>query len=182
MDLFDFDLLISLGIVSNLVKGKLLTTIPKWSKEWRVSFDIKPLKKVAAGYSNILHITTGRDCCSYGSRIPAIWFSPNSFNLHISNSINGKGNYWSTLKPLTVNRFTTVVVEQVKINGKYIFMIKFNGVPVKSIINNRPAAFSNVKVYSADPWYRPANAIVKNLHVNANISPEIGINTGKLLV
>ena len=70
----------------------MISTIPEFSKEWRVTFDIKPLKKVA-DLSNILHITTGSDCCSYGSRIPGIWFDKNSFKLVVANAVNGQGNY-----------------------------------------------------------------------------------------
>ena len=74
--------------------------------------------------------------------------------------------------PLTINVFTKVTVEQVKINGKYTFIVKFNGNQVASVINNVPAEFPNVKVFSGAPFYEPANAILKNLHVNAILDPE----------
>ena len=163
-----------LGVaVSNLVRNKLLTTVPKWSREWRVSFDIKPLRKVT-GYGSILHVTTGSNCCSYGSRIPGIWFMRNSFRLLVSNAVQGHGNFVvRTKKPLPVNSYSKVVVEQVKIDGRYVFRVIVNGATVSSSVNKRPAEFSNVKIYSADPWHTAANAVLKIV----KFSPDVGIST-----
>ena len=180
IDVQFYFLFISSALVPNLIKGNLFTTIPKWPKQWRVTLDIKPLGKINR-FVNILQFTTGICCCEYGTRSPGIWFNQNSLNLFVVNSVNNDGNFHFILKnPLPINVFTKVTVEQIKINGEYRFRVGINGAIVESIVNNVPAEFSNVKVYSSTKYYEPANAIVKNIQINP-IFESVVENTGTFI-
>ena len=56
-----------------LVSDTLVRVIPKFHPEWKIKFEIYPTGTVS-GWSNILHLTIGRNIQYYGSRIPALWF------------------------------------------------------------------------------------------------------------
>ena len=43
-------------------------------------------------FASIVHVTTGENCCSVGSRIPAVWYHPRG-DLHITTGSDGNGNY-----------------------------------------------------------------------------------------
>merc|ERR1712072_525717 len=54
-----------------LVRRRLMKTIALLPKQFDISFDFKPTKWIG-GWTNILHLTTGANCCGLGQRIPAI--------------------------------------------------------------------------------------------------------------
>ena len=53
-------------------KNFLLATIPKLSPSYFVKFEFKPTQ-FQAGVTNIIHLTTGGDCCNDEDRIPGVW-------------------------------------------------------------------------------------------------------------
>jgi len=55
-----------------LVRAHVINILPKLYKTWRFKIEIKP-GGTLPGYTNILHATTGENCCNAGSRIPAIY-------------------------------------------------------------------------------------------------------------
>ena len=60
--------------------------------DYTVAFDITPNGR-AGGWRNIIHVTaTGGNCCSYGDRIPGVWFYPGTRRLHIRDGSNSEGN------------------------------------------------------------------------------------------
>ena len=44
-------------------------------------------------WASIFHFSaTGNNCCSYGDRIPGVWFYPGTRRLHIRDGSNSEGN------------------------------------------------------------------------------------------
>ena len=72
---------------------------------------------------------------------------------------------------LLSNTYTEIVIEQFKdqysSNGDYIYRITVAGKQVHRVINNDPREFKNVKMYVSSPWYEPADAIIKDLNMDA---------------
>ena len=130
-----------------------------------VSFKIKPINK-RKGWSSIIHATAhGRNNHKYGDRIPGVWFISNTNRMHICSAVNGKKNYcFNTKKDLPKNKYSKVVIRQVqRKDGKLVYQIFVNGKLVHQKINKAPRSFRNVKPYAADPWHKPARAIIKQL-------------------
>lgn len=48
-------------------------------------------------------------------------------------------------------------------DGKYYYKIFVDGVEKYSKEQTKPMVYENVKIYSPDPWYTPADADVKNI-------------------
>ena len=95
------------------VRNTFIGTVPVLKKEFIVSMDIKPTGKDRP-YTNIFRMAVKglSDCCAYGSRIPAVFFVPNSNKLHISFSVSGSGNRYFNTAELPLNKFTNLVIQQ----------------------------------------------------------------------
>ena len=137
--------------------------------DYEIGLDITPNDKIGTRYGSIVHFTaTGTNCCEYGSRIPGLWFYPNTRKLHVvaGHSMNGNSNdaQWKCdTKLLTLEA-----------NKKYRLKIVFTRNTVSVWVNNKAACtdvlrddhkvFKNVQVYVGDPWADPAQATVENLY------------------
>ena len=146
-------------------KNKKIVKKFRLNKTWKLSLKIKPAGTVK-GWSNLLHVTTGKNVKQYGSRIPGIWFISGTNRLHICSAISGKNNLcYNTPKSIPRGKYTKVVIRQiyVKKTKKYIYQIFINNRKVFQRENKKAKSFSNVKFYKADPWYKPAKACLKNL-------------------
>ena len=138
---------------------------------YKVKFDFKPIR-FQRGWTNIIHLTTKGNCCGYGERIPGVWFHGSSATatknkLLICSAVNGQGNFCVTSSPVPRGQWTTVEISQQKEGSSYKYTVKVNGTTLKSVINKKPKEFSNVKVYGANPWYKVAQGIIRNLIVNS---------------
>ena len=126
------------------------------------------------GYTSIIHLTTKNNCCSYGERIPAVYFwssasAATKNRLHICSAVSGNGNYCSDSKK-TVRRghWTKVSITQRRDGARFKYTVKVGNDVIRSVYNTQPREFYNVKVYSADPWSTNANAYIKNLVIDPN--------------
>ena len=75
----------------DIVKGKRLTTLPFLDKEHYVGFEMIITKHTPGVWRNILHLTTGSNAGSYGSRIPAV-FLFHDWRLTTVHAIDGNPN------------------------------------------------------------------------------------------
>jgi len=109
------------------------------------------------GWTNIVHFTTGPNCCSRTSRIPACWFQPNVNRLHCSASNPGNGNDWLNCNRwLHRNRRFFVKLTVIRND----FRISVNSKLCSRKTLRRKMVRARAKVYVTDPWYRQVNAIV----------------------
>jgi len=147
-----------------LKKDTLIGTIPTFGKSYEVSFDLYP-RSFPTGwftYTNVLHFTKGGDMWAIGDRIPALWFY-NSNMLHFCSSLSGTINKCVNLADQPVNQWYNIKIQQKLEGGDYVYKIFINGDNVQQWTNTQPQEFKNVKLYTADPWYEPADAYMKNL-------------------
>ena len=134
---------------------------------WRVVFHIQPFD-IVHGWGSVLHATIGGNIGKYGDRIPGVWFLPGKTQLHICSAVNGNKNYCKNTKPLPLNKFSTVVIQQIQkapFGNHYYYQIIINNIVEHDVLNTRPKAFHNVKYYLGDPWYWAARAFVRGLSV-----------------
>nr|XP_047145915.1 uncharacterized protein LOC105843863 isoform X2 [Hydra vulgaris] len=153
-----------------LIKGYLNATLPLLEKTYSVSFKLKP-STYSKGWKSVIHLTIGEDYGRYGDRCPAVWFhSDGSGSLYISAVVNGNKDYTFTTQPLPLNQWSSLQISQFQTNGVYMYTIYLNELLVHSIINKEPQSFSNVKVYTADPWYIAQDGFIKDLKIITGFS------------
>lgn len=154
-----------------LVKDRLVKEFPIYFNEYDVSFEIQPKGTKSNKFTSILHVTRGKDSKRYGDRIPAVFFRPGTFQLHMCSAVNNNRNYCVDGKSdIPTNRFTKVQITQKwsEATSKYTYKIFIDDKQVHSVVNNNPITLRTIKVYAANPWYDEANAVVKNIEVKTS--------------
>ena len=112
--------------------------------------------------ANVLHLTTGGNCCGNGQRIPAVHVQNKKF--HISTSLNGNGNSKFKYKYEKHQKYH-IVIQQSLENGLVMYKIIVDGEVVYSQQNNQPQNFNNVMAYVSDPWSDPFDGCLENLEL-----------------
>ena len=145
-------------------KNALLTTLPKLTKEWRLS-DYK-----FTVYASLLHLTIGGNRGQVGDRSPAIWLHKTRGVL-VASTIDGKVSYGKTVKPLpAAGKWTKIEVCQMNEGSKYEFSITIGDKKVFTKTNSKPVELKDVKVYLGSPWYTNQKGFVRNLKIETSIS------------
>ena len=148
----------TLPLSPTIRNGQILSRNLYNSGNYILQFDITP-RGLRGNWGSILHFTKdGNNCCSFGQRMPAIWFFPGNLRFHIRMGDSKDGN-WG------------IDTDAIPINQKSSFRMECNGANVTITVNSRvyTAKQPNVRpsgnciVYCADPWHEPANAILENL-------------------
>ena len=148
-----------------IAKGALLTTLPKLTKEWKVSFEVNPTNYKYTGYASLLHMTIGGNRGQVGDRSPAIWLHKTRGVL-VSSAIDGKMAYSKTVKPLpAAGEWTKIEVSQVLVGAKHVFSITIGDKRVFSKTNSKPVELTDVKVYSGSPWYTNQKGFLQKLKI-----------------
>ena len=126
-----------------IAKNAILTTLPRLTKEWRVSFEVKP-SEYEGGWENLLYMTTG------GDRSPALWLHKRGW-VYICSVIDGKRSNCKQLKirPVVAGRWTKIEVSQVQVGANHIFSLTIGDQKVLSRTNSDPEELHDVIVYSA---------------------------------
>ena len=149
-----------------IAKDSLLTTLPKLTKQWKVSFEVNPSDFKYTGYASLLHMTIGGNRGQVGDRSPAIWLHKTRGVL-VSSAIDGKVAYSKTVKPLpAAGEWTKIEVSQVLVGAKHVFSITIGDKKVFSKTNKKPVELTDVKVYSGSPWYTSQKGSLKNLRID----------------
>ena len=95
-----------------IIKNQLIDTIPKWGKEFSISFILLLQPRGIKGWKNILHFTaTGQDYGRYpghGSRVPLVGLHDDDW-LHITMDNAISYNNKTVVKP---NKFLAIKIEQ----------------------------------------------------------------------
>ena len=146
-----------------IAKDALLTTLPKLTKEWKVSFEVNPTDYKYTGYASLLHLTIGGNRGQVGDRSPAIWLHKTRGVL-VSSAIDGKVAYSKTVKPLpAAGEWTRIGVSQVLVEAKHVFSVTIGDKKVFSKTNSKPVELDNVEVYSGSPWYTSQKGFLRKL-------------------
>ena len=152
-----------------IAKGSLLTTIPKLTDEWRLSFEVNPTEFTIFG--SVLHMTIGAKGGKVGDRIPAIWFHRTK-GILISTAFRGRASHTIIFKQLpTTYEWTKFELSQSFVQSQLMFNITIGGKNVFYQENTKPVELENVKVYSGNPWNPPQKGLMRNLAIEMNTPP-----------
>lgn len=92
-----------------IVKGTVLSQFAIGAN-YTLSFTILP-QNLVGDYGSILHSTiNGTNISGPESRVPAIWFLPNSTKLHVRAGTNSSHNFGFDTPSLPMNQATNVTV------------------------------------------------------------------------
>ena len=135
-----------------------ISVIPGTTGNYILSFEIVPTGTVD-DWGNILHFTTGDDCCDFGSRSPGIWFVPDDIIISVSIGDSTDGNWYiNTDTALPLNVRTKVILE---CNGPDVTLSVGESVYTAKQPTRRFSG--DLTVYAGDPWWQAANANIYNL-------------------
>ena len=149
-----------------IAKDNRLITLPQLTKEWKVSFEVKPTDYKYTGYASLLHLSIGGNRGQVGDRSPAIWLHKTRGVL-VSSAIDGKVAYSKTVKPLpAAGEWTKIEVSQVLVGAKHVFSITIGDKRVFGKTNSKPVELDNVEVYSGSPWSTSQKGSLKNLKID----------------
>ncbi|XP_065640235.1 uncharacterized protein LOC124815249 isoform X2 [Hydra vulgaris] len=145
-----------------ITKGKLLGTLTM-PMEYEVSFKLY-LNSILSINANVIHITNGVNCCSYGNRIATISFS-NSLMAEIDAPVNGNGNYYFYSKPLSLQKWIKITIKQYLSDANYYYTVEIDGETSHFVKNTNPQVFQNVKLYVSDPWRAAQPGYIRKLFI-----------------
>ena len=159
-----------------LAQDNLLTTLPKLTKEWKVSLEVNPTDYSFSSYANVLHMTIGGkglgSGAKVGDRTPAIWIHK-SRGVMISSALNGRAAYTKSIKTLPpAGKWTSIEVGQSLVGSKYYYTITIGGKNYLKITNTKPVELSNVKVFAGSPWYTARKGMIRNLEIEIKVPVE----------
>ena len=145
--------------VYSIKQNNVLVQSLEMTQDYKLQFVIRPKAIVSSNFSSIIHFTfDGNDCCSFGSRTPAIWFWPGSLRLHVIVGAHGEGNWGYNLDGCELNKESMFSLEcrgssvRITLDGK-----------VHSLTQPNWRHSGNVKVYGSNPWYPAAAAEIKDV-------------------
>ncbi|XP_065639718.1 uncharacterized protein LOC136072514 isoform X2 [Hydra vulgaris] len=130
--------------------------------QYEVSFEVY-LTSTINDWSNLIHITNG-DVDNDGSRIPSIFFAPNSNNAEICSSVNGISHYFFYAL-LPIMEWTKVTIKQFLSCSNYFYSIEINDETVHSVQNTKVGLYENVFVYVSNPWWSATPGYIRNLYI-----------------
>uniref|UniRef100_A0A7S3YHN4 DUF5648 domain-containing protein n=1 Tax=Lotharella globosa TaxID=91324 RepID=A0A7S3YHN4_9EUKA len=150
------------GSTLDIAQNRYLGTV-KSLAGYEFSIQVKIVQK-AAYWRNIIHFTTGGNCCSNGQRVPALWLYSESTRLHARTGTSADGNEGcDPVAEIAMNRFVTIMIRvsdngwiEVFFDNNSVCQRKMNGVPYPS--------GRTLEVWGADPWHVPAIGQIRSLN------------------
>ncbi|XP_066913716.1 uncharacterized protein [Clytia hemisphaerica] len=149
-----------------LRQNRRLPYITHLTKQWYMSFNIKPGASVVNKATSIIHATIAGDQGKHGERIPAVLFRANTRELRICTTLNDNpDDCYDSPDTLPADNYTNVQITQLYDTEakKFRYSIFINNDKKFSKYNNNAQDFFNVQLFASDPWYPAANAHIKNL-------------------
>lgn len=126
---------------------------------YEVGFTVIP-HGASPGWHNLIHFNAdGTDYGHPGSRVPGVWFYPNSTRMHTVDGGDTNANYndyCDRPQQLPIGVPTAVRILMLS-NQVWIYM---NGTLACTEVRHGRQLWTNVTVYVSDPWYPAALATV----------------------
>ena len=141
---------VQLGDVS-LTKGSVAWSTPFWSDAVTIKFDVIINSKPTQDYSNVLHVTTGNNCCELGERIPSVTIYRDEY-IEICFGVSGNNNYCKKYNFILHRLYQVEISQNKNSNGEAVYKISVDGTIFHEVINTTPKNFQNAKLYLSDPW------------------------------
>lgn len=134
-----------------LEKGRKLKYGLLLGQEWQLELRINATNYTSE-WTNVIHLTTGSNCCTYGTRNPSVFLYSDRINVETAHNGDLKTVSSTTHLP-KLNVLTTIIIKQTLVGSQYVQQIYSNGALWSSVTNTRPSAFSNVMLYASGPWH-----------------------------
>ena len=131
--------------------------------DYSVSFDITPGPTVVTGWGSIVHFSaTGKDCCDYGDRVPAVWFHPGNRQLYVIDGHGGLGGGDDECHVEDELQPGTQYNVRIDVHEKHVEVF-LNDIMKCTEPRQDRRVFPTAQVFASDPFYDPANAALANL-------------------
>ena len=160
---FDWETAFSLATEHKLKRGSLLTTLPTLTKEWRISFELRPTRYQDNSYAEIGQIMIGGWRWSLGVH--------KEKGVYIAISLNGeesKRKFFKTSKS-TLNEWTPVKISQTRVGSKYLFTLIIRGKTLWTIENTNPRDFSDINVFASSNLSVAQAGFIRELWISKKI-------------
>ena len=154
-----------------------MKTFDYWYPNFTVIFDLMPTDtnegEDANKWRNILHISSENNSVKYGSRIPAVFFKPQTTKLIICSAINDNANrcYFGT-DNVPINTWSRIRISQYRVQSEvplesvYKFVVLVNGEELFAELNEAGSTFSDAMLYTSNPFNPAAAVQIRNLEVS----------------
>ena len=124
---------------------------------YSLGFTIEPKEKFD-GWTSIIHITTGGNCCNYGQSVPHVVFRKRTTKLQIYTS---PGDTYNNLPDeLALNQKHDIVVH---VYGSKSYTYVNGTLAIQKTIGYMRTPLAQVEVWIGDPWHEAANAIISDV-------------------
>merc|ERR1712106_758337 len=149
-------------------KNNQIGTLQRLGLQFVITFELSFNTVPASNSNNILHFTTGDNCCDSGERIPALWYHSTGFSLCSAISGSGNKDKFIPYSPKVNTWYHMEISQLLKDNGEIVFEWKIDGTSHWSITNTDTRAFTNVKMFTGDPWYAALDGSMRGLTVKTS--------------
>ena len=142
---------VQLGDVS-LKRDHLAWSIPVWSDEFTITFDVIVTSEMTEYWNNIFHVTTGSNDGTLVKDIPAVWATKDKYFFIVFDFFNGNNDYFKYFK-YNIGELYHIKISQKKYsNDGAWYKISVNGTTIHKVKNTIPRTYQNAKLYLSDPW------------------------------
>jgi hypothetical protein len=154
---------------------KLLSRVDMPAGDYVIEMDFT-FHNIVGNWGSLVHVTvTNGNCCSWGDRIPAVWFHPNSASkYHFRSGLPQSGNHG--VDPNTVMepgvRYNLKFIRDIGADGRTVTdVVVQDGVELGRLVAEAnqdisSKIFHDAYVYAADPWYDAAGITLHSLKIN----------------
>ncbi|XP_065641526.1 uncharacterized protein LOC101240728 [Hydra vulgaris] len=150
---------------TGLADENCVAILKRLSKEYAIFFEIKFLSFQNI-WTSVIHLTTGENVDTYGTRSPAIFIDEKMLRLKINFDISGKPNKEIYVNnPIELHVWFSMKIMQKYFDGMYTYSIQLNGENILNMENSDAREFPNVKVYVSDPWKPAQPGFIRNLKI-----------------
>ena len=105
-------------------------------------------------WTSIIHVTKGENVRDIGDRIPAVflrrWFW--TARIVVCSAVSEDRNFRRSFHAM-LNKEYDITIQQSQIGGRYMYQVIVSGKRIVNEVNRHPKKFTNVKLYTSDPWY-----------------------------
>ena len=152
----------------NVKRSQLLTILPRLGRQFKLSYEFKITEYgyTSYYYYAAVHMSTGSNTGSYGSRMPYVAYYGTKVKVYAA--ISGEENSVKSFPRSLKNEWTTIEISQQKKDGVYMYTVSIDGEEVHAEANKGPAVFSNMKVYASDPWNSVQQGVIRNIAIQTS--------------
>ena len=159
------------------MQNTLVATISTLSEEYSVQFELI-LNKFSSHYSNIFHVTTGKQNGDFGSTIPAVYINKDN-KVEIYSAVNNDMAF-KTTSSIASGKWVSIKISQVKSNNIYTYTVAVDGIIVKTVANTNVRSFKDVSIYISNPWEAAVKVgFIQHMYLTGDV---LLIGLGKLHV